>query len=280
MKKYLPVFIFAIPLCAQVFPAVQDAYVSQYDPSGNYGTVGDISIYSNLFSYNCICRGLVQFDLSSIPPGTTLQLGLLNIYHFFQAGTDYDVEVHNVLQPWLETTLTWDNQPAYDTGIAAVLPWQGWGWWHFDITDLAQLWVNNPGLNHGAILRFAIEQYPDSLGRVAQFYSRDTTLEQPHLEIITASVQENQSRTSGMVSLHPNPARRSALLTVFQANEASCGLYLYDLAGRRIAIVHQGLLTAGSHDFKICCTDLSPGVYIIRIESGKSFLSKPFVVVH
>lgn len=269
MKKFSVMLVFITALNAQlIFQPSKDASVYQYQPNNNYGTIGTLSLSSNLFNYNDIQRSLLQFDLTALPPGTTIIQARLNLSMFNQAGIDFDVEIHPILQLWTETAVTWNNQPACDTHAVASLPYQGYGWWHFDITPLTQLWVNNPSLNQGVILKFAIEQYPDSLGRAAYFYSRDTTLEQPNLEVVLMGIeQRNADRlTPGLII--PNPVRERATLTVKILDPDQYAIVLYDRTGKRVKEIHRGFLEIGSHSLLVDCRGLAAGVYLLILRSA------------
>ncbi len=279
MKRFIAYTLLVVPLCAQyIFNPTQDATVSQYDPNTNFGSTGTLALYSNLFGYNNIKRALIQFDLTSLPPGTPIIQAGLNIYMFNQAGTDFDVEVHPILQPWIETGVTWSNQPEHDTNAIASLPYQGYGWWHFDLTPLTQVWIDNPSLNQGIMLKFAIEQYPDSLGRAAYFYSRDTTLEQPNLAVSISGIEQNDEKTIANFSIRPNPVRERAEITAAITRPGHYTINLYDGAGRKVQTIYYGYLHQENACFTIDSRNLPGGVYMLAIISEHGALTKPLVV--
>lgn len=268
MKKFSVMLMFITPLCAQlIFQPTQDASVYQNHPDNNYGTIGTLSLTSNLFNYNDIKRSLLQFDLTTMPPGTPITQATLNIYMFNQAGTDFDVEIHPILQPWIETGVTWNNQPGHDPNAVASLPYQDYGWWHFNITPFTQLWVDNPSINQGMMLQFAIEQYPDSLGRAAYFYSRDTTLEQPNLEVFFMGIEQRNANRRAVGLILPNPVRQRATLTVDILEPDQYTVQLYDRTGKRVKEIHRGFLETGSHSIRIDCRGLAAGVYLLILRS-------------
>ena len=280
MKKYFIVVVSLIlPLGAQVFEPTQDSYVYQYSPNSNYGAERQLKIYSNIFDENTITRSLIEFDLTSIPPGTGIQSALLNIYMFNQAGSDFAIEARGVLNPWNEMNVTWNNQPAHDTDLAAILPYQGYGWWHFDITALAQFWVDNPGLNHGLKLKMEMEQYPDSLGRAAYFYSRDTSLNQPNLEVMQTGVAERTTSDVQELLLKPNPARSSALLCMNVTRDMHIQITMYDISGREMKEIFNGDMDEGSRVLSIDTNVLAAGTYFIEVNTENSHDVKQLVIL-
>lgn len=274
----LVLFVACISASAQTFFPVQDAYVLKSNPTTNYGSTGSLLLSSNLWTYNNIARSLVKFDLSSIPQGTTVVSAVFHIYMYNQAGTDFDVDIHNVLMPWPEMDVNWDNQPDHDTNIMATLPYQGYDWWHFNITDLVQLWINEPDINQGFKMKFRIEQYPDSLGRTAYFYSRDTSFNQPHLDL-ALGIEEHQTSELSALSLAPNPASHSTVLIMDAPNDGSTRITLHDVQGRLVRAIHGDLEPAGRNEVSIDVSAIPAGVYFVRIEGDDRPRVIPLVVM-
>lgn len=141
-------------------------------------------------------RSLVQFDLSAIPAGATVVEAILHVYYFAstkpswnpaEQGIDRTVQAHRVLVPWSEghATSQWAqfNVPwktpwlGVDDTDAASQPedsvlWvsEQYGWYEFNVTGAAQLWVADPGVNHGLVI-FATND--DVSGMDMRFYSRE-----------------------------------------------------------------------------------------------------------
>ncbi len=56
-------------------------------------------------------------------------------------------------------------------------------------------------------------------------------------------------------------------------------LTVYDLAGRRVSVVFNGELTAGSHHVTADTARLAPGVYVLRLETATAAVNHRFAVV-
>ncbi len=266
-------------LHAQVFFPVQDAYVYQFFPTTNFGGEGWLWVYSDIWYDGTIARSLIEFDLTGIPPGSPVQAAMLNIYMFNQAGTDMIVELHSVLQPWSEMTVTWNNQPVHDTDIVALLPYQDYGWWHFPVTGIVQAWINNPGINHGLKMKHQTEQYPDSLGYAVYFYSRDTTLERPNLEVILMDIEEQNSASIRPFKVFPNPARGQLILETNEDIAAPLRFAWYDQTGRKIQDATSQVFRAGDHRCMLSTQALIPGVYFLKVEDDKGAYFIRIVIV-
>jgi hypothetical protein len=268
-----------VSLCGQVFHPIQDSYVFENLPDTNFGSSDTLCIRSNLSNWNYITRSLVKFDLTPISPGTPIQSAVLGLYMFFQAGTDFDVEVYRLIEPWNEMGVTWNNQPQFDSTAITSLPYQGIAWWEFDITDLVQDWVDNPGQDYGALLKFAIEQYPDSFGRDAMFYSYDTTINQPYLDVQTAGIEEQICTKASTFKINPNPFHKRGFLEFSTAQDCAVTALLYDISGRQVATIFNGTIPAGYHKLEICNGDYSSGIYFLKINIGDGSVCKRFTIL-
>jgi hypothetical protein len=112
-------------------------------------------------------RAFVQFDLSSIPPGSTIHNAVFYIND--ETGGTFDVYLYPVVQAWDEVTTTWNTQPGYDptaVGMIALFPGSCVRNTYLD-TAIVQQWVDNPELNYGLIL------YPPEGSGNATFTSRE-----------------------------------------------------------------------------------------------------------
>ena len=104
-------------------------------------------------------RSLIQFvDLSKIPTGATITSATLS-WPWTTTGpgteTNQNISVHRITFPWLEDTVTWNNQPAHDatataSGLGTIdssanelkrIKW--------DITSLVTAWYNGTQPNYG-----------------------------------------------------------------------------------------------------------------------------------
>ncbi|MBN1982079.1 MAG: DNRLRE domain-containing protein [Chitinivibrionales bacterium] len=278
MKIVILLLVLYLVASAQPFYPSQDAYVYQYQSGANFGAEGSLELQSNLFSYNDISRSLVQFDLSSIPQGTPVISAVFHVYMYNQAGIDFDVDLHRVLAPWEELVVNWDNQPVHDTDVVATLPYQGYDWWQFDVADLVQLWVDDPDVNHGLKMKFQIEQYPDSLGRAAYFYSRDTTFNQPYLEL-ALGVDEYQVGALEVFSLAPNPVSISTVLKIKSSKIGPIRVALYDIQGRLVRMIHEDPMMIGENGLSLDVRSIPTGTYLLKVDTENGTRALPLVII-
>jgi hypothetical protein len=114
-------------------------------------------------------RTLIQFNLASIPQGSTITHAV--IYLNDQTGANFTVNIFRITEHWSEA-VTWSTQPAFDTTLKGS----------FTLTNspcvrsahidpsLIQSWVNEPSNNYGLIL------YPPNGSGQAIFSSRESAI--------------------------------------------------------------------------------------------------------
>ena len=79
-------------------------------------------------------------------------------------------------------------------------------------------------------------------------------------------------------SVDPNPVGASATIT-FDVPEASAvAVVVYDVRGREVARPVDGEAGAGTHRVRFNASQLSPGVYVVRMQSGTFSASQQFTV--
>jgi hypothetical protein len=111
---------------------------------------------------------LLRFDLALLPAEAHIVHADLKLYLVTPPKYDLRGELHGLLRAWDEHTATW-QQPATgqswaEAGAQGVgtdhMGWvaddqfveAGGRWYGFDVTELVQIWVGDPGNNYGLIL--------------------------------------------------------------------------------------------------------------------------------
>ena len=139
--------------------ATGDSYVMQGYPTTNYGSEYQMWVgYDDYLDPDGkITRGLIQFDVSSIAPGTPISSVILQVYLMASwdfAGQTRQYTTYHPAASWSESAVTWNTAPAPSTSYGSVGVTHGeWGWYSFDVTSLVQGWVNGSIVNNGIMLR-------------------------------------------------------------------------------------------------------------------------------
>lgn len=66
----------------------------------------------------------------------------------------------------------------------------------------------------------------------------------------------------------PNPMNDNALINYALATSATVNVRAYDVLGNQVAILENGMVSAGQHSLNWNTTDLPTGVYFVRIQTG------------
>jgi len=79
-------------------------------------------------------------------------------------------------------------------------------------------------------------------------------------------------------SAYPNPARDEVHFPYSIPVEGRVNLTVYDLSGRRVAVLADGRREAGRHEEVWDCSSAAAGVYLYRLDTGSGSLLKRFVI--
>ncbi len=164
-----------LPLVVQadvafVYPNA-DTYVDEWNPTTEHGA--DTNLGAGI---GWPLRAFLNFDVTgAVPSGSVFQSAHLWLSVAGWTGAPV-LSAHQVLEPWMEMGMTWDNQPAYapgalDTQTGAIADW----WWRWDVSGA---W---PGTGN---LGLAVVGNGEEFGYVL-FMSREFVLnwDHPHLLI-------------------------------------------------------------------------------------------------
>jgi hypothetical protein len=134
--------------------AGKDAFVNEYNPNTNYGSYDYLRVGCALTDptyYDKI--SFVQFSLSSIPSGSTINSASLYVYCSTTYGDPQYIRLYQLSSSWSESTVTWNDAPNYWSGEYTTAYVSGTGWKSWDATDHVQEWWNGQTTNYGFYLR-------------------------------------------------------------------------------------------------------------------------------
>jgi uncharacterized delta-60 repeat protein len=81
-----------------------------------------------------------------------------------------------------------------------------------------------------------------------------------------------------VVAVHPNPVRTRGQIRLGVNVPGLVTVSAYDALGRRVAIVHDGVLGVGQHTFPLDTTGWTSGIYALRVSSGRRTTMARFTV--
>lgn len=120
-----------------------------------------------------VMRGLIRFDLSSIPVNAIVVNASLYLYNNPTSGNGNPTGQHSslsgsnaawlqrVTSPWSESTVVWSNQPTSTTANQVVIPQSTSVHQNYvlDVSTHVQDMVTSPAANFGFMLRLQTESY-------------------------------------------------------------------------------------------------------------------------
>ncbi|MEN9839790.1 MAG: hypothetical protein RL177_1269, partial [Bacteroidota bacterium] len=78
---------------------------------------------------------------------------------------------------------------------------------------------------------------------------------------------------------HPNPFNPSTVVSFGLPESGSVKLAVYDILGREVAVLADGTFAAGWHQVRFDATGLATGMYLYRIQTGGTVITKRMVLL-
>lgn len=175
MCVLLTVLVSSGPVLADTYNEMPIADTWVWEGSGPWGA--STTLRTNIAIY--IDQEIViAFDLSSIPSGSAVDSAFLHVYRYDgDPGSALECDIFRVTEYWEEPSLVdsiaHDDGNSYDQIVVT-----GNDWYTFDITQLAQDWVDGTWDNYGIVFYGT-----GGTGSYQYFRSREGTSDRPHLEI-------------------------------------------------------------------------------------------------
>lgn len=98
----------------------------------------------------------------------------------------------------------------------------------------------------------------------------------------STSIDDERSMAPSQFELrgnYPNPFNPSTVIRYNVPNTADITLSVYDMLGRQVAVLVNGVQSAGSYDVTFNATNLSSGVYLYRLQSGDFVQTQKMMLV-
>lgn len=160
---------------------LEDTQAYSNSPTNNYGTSGTMNVGRG-FSSTAIYRSFIKFNL----PSDITESSIINSAYFWgkrNLGAVTTVTTRIVTENWRESTLTWNNQPAFSSNIISTKTMPAAGdnsqntdggiddsWYKFDLKTAIEYWKDgNP--NYG----FMIKESETTGYSRGEFYSKEAT---------------------------------------------------------------------------------------------------------
>lgn len=266
----------------------KDAIVASCIPCGfhdtNYGGAEEISAIAwTVSNSNSIIRGLLEFDLSSIPSNATIISSDLSLYYNPTSGNpghsqlsgSNETLIQRITSNWDEATVTWDDQPTSTTQNQITLPasqTDTQDYPNIDVTAMVQDMVSNPSQNFGFMFRLVNEDYYRSMMFASSDHPNASLW--PKLDICystNASGISDHSQNDG-IRVYPNPASNSFVINLGEYfNKAE--LIIHNVLGK--IVFNQNF---NGNRLNIENAEFQSGVYLITVKTNNSQFTERLII--
>jgi hypothetical protein len=137
---------------ADTLHVTHDSDIAITAPTSNFGANGTLFVRNS--GTGSARNAFAQFDLSALPAGATVSRATLRIW-VSRVEDGGDLDLFAVTEPWIESSLTADNEPARepDAYTTIAIPLSGAGRFvAVDVTDLVNAWLAGDLENNGIAL--------------------------------------------------------------------------------------------------------------------------------
>ena len=206
----LPVLVFllpvlAVPVTAEEFllSPVQDAYTCDCAPGTTNPNGGPSYLYQGPV-YGCQVNLYIQWDMTEIGENMEITSAHLWLYCRSITGsvTGGTMIYYQITEPWVETSVTWNNMPSYSTSVSSISPWpEVHAWNSVDVTAFAQCWYDGSLDNYGLC-----GHYLETVGNCcAGFYSSNyaNPAVRPYLQVVCEEVALDQDTWGEIKTVTP-----------------------------------------------------------------------------
>ena len=169
----------------------------------------------------------------------------------------------------VEGGVIYSGSEAYDAETGALFDWnlepQGGG--------LANVLVSE---RHERVILTGL--FENSLRGSGHAFVTALTPARPFAPPVAGEDEAAVPERAALSAAHPNPFRSTATLTLSLPSAQEVEVALFDVLGRRVMVLHEGPLAAGSHALMLDGSGLPSGVYVVRA-SGEGFTAARRVTV-
>lgn len=272
----------------------KDAYIVDCVPCGfyntNYGYFDEFSAISWTNSSNpANGRGLIEFDVSSIPANAIVTSAGLNLYHnpnpssgnmggaHSQLSGPNDAYLKRITSAWEEDLVTWASMPTTTNTNQVYLPASASGtqdYLDINVTAMVQEMIADPSANFGFMLQLVTEDFYRGLLFASSDHGNQAL--HPSLEVCYTNpfaAIELKSEEAHVITVFPNPSNGNFSVSIEEGTIINDGkLVVYSIQGD---IVYEQTLDHKQQEIEL---KVGAGVYYLEIVSANSKWTEKLIV--
>ncbi len=148
------------------YTGVADTHIYLYQPDQNFGGLGTMRLHPGSGGRE---RLLIKFDISRITPPVTIVNATLHLYAWYRTQPYHlTASAYRLRKHWNEHDVSWNRatsesfwtavgcqDPLYDydpTSVATTTLSYTNNWYSWDLTEMAQGWLDDPASNEGVLI--------------------------------------------------------------------------------------------------------------------------------
>jgi hypothetical protein len=97
-------------------------------------------------------------------------------------------------------------------------------------------------------------------------------------ELFPAGINDNKININTVAQNYPNPAKGMTNIRVYLTRATDVNLTVTNITGAKIMESAKGMINAGTHDFSLDLSTLSPGIYFYTVTMGFEKVTKKMIV--
>jgi len=232
-------------------------------------------------------RGLLQFDLSSIPGNAIIQDAKLSLYnnptstacngeHSSLSGPN-NAMLLEITSAWDEYTVTWNNQPSTSATYAVSLAQSTSiheDYLDIDVHNLVADMIANPTTTFGFMIKLDSEAFYRSM----IFGSSDNPNQALHPKLVVTYGLEgiNEITDNSLIDIYPTPSAGDFFVRQNSSVKGFTSLYVENVLGEKI--LAEAIDGASINGLEIDLSDQAKGIYLASFTGNQKRCIKKLVV--
>ncbi len=257
MKNRNLLFTFLIILIIGLFNFIQGQTVLTLQPDASegkdallHGLASEVStnygdhteILATAWTFSEVpgnTRSIFEFDLSSIPTGSTISSSYLSLYaqgaagngpHSTESGSNKSW-IRRITTNWNEYTVTWNIAPTSTTHNQVLLPptsYDDEDFPNIDVTQLVQDMIDDPANSYGFLIRLKTEDYYRRMVFCSSDHSDTTRHPKLVVTYTTPDAIFDNEQEQNLFEIFPNPTSDLINIDIISTDNAVIEIYNVD----------------------------------------------------
>jgi hypothetical protein len=227
----------------------------------------------------------LRFDLAAV--SGTVSSATLRVYGKIDLTTvpTVPIGVYAVSNTtWNESTLTWNNKPASGAGLDTnTVSNTAYAYITFDVTSYVQAELAASRSKLSFAMKSLTAHDPRVFWNSKEFGSNPPQLVVQTAESLATNATQTALQTNKKPELraslfaYPNPFHGSSKISFRIHQSGNTELAVYDIQGRRMAVLVNGYLSAGEHRTQFTPPAGTKGIYLLRLVNGGKTVTQRIV---